>query len=162
MPTLHLLRFKTLPILPKRTGHWALFLPDEEGGSNGVVYSVQKRSLKSKKTQFSHREFNLQSSIGLLESWIPLPEIDILPYKLSAACHDATKNRPFHLIKNNCQHWVCEVIENLISRFQIAEGTDVLHKIKSLGYSPFLEGFSKRGTKDKRKTGSAPIVQSTT
>lgn len=142
MPTLYLLRFKANPILPKRSGHWALFLPDEEASSKGLIYTVRKRGFKSKKTQFSLHEFNLQSP--KLESCCSIPEIDISPYKLSAACHDITKNRPFHLIKSNCQHWVQEVIENLINRIQTVDDVDVFDKIKRSGYFPI---FSKKGIK---------------
>src|SRR5947207_3117464 len=42
MLILHLLIFKWLPIFPKTTAHWALFLPFEEGMNEGLKFEVKK------------------------------------------------------------------------------------------------------------------------
>lgn len=136
MPTLHILRFRASRWLPKNVGHWGLFLQDE-GSATGVVFEVRKRTLTSKQTVFQHRDYDPQSSS--LRSSLSIPEIDIVPHVLSTACHAVTNNRPFHLVNYNCQHWVYEVIEDLIIRLQIADGANILNRIKKLGYLPFRE-----------------------
>jgi hypothetical protein len=140
MTTLHLITFKSSSIAPKATAHWALFLPDKQGGSIGILFAVKKRSLTSAKTEFQMYE-HYDANSSDVQSTHALPEIVVSSSVLSSACHEVTYNRAFHFINSNCQHWVLEVIEEL-SRREIVDGNHVLERLKKLGFSP-LGGYSK-------------------
>jgi len=135
MPTLRFLVFK-MAMLPDALAHWGLFIPNQEGSTEGILFEVQKRGFFMRKTLFHYREFNCCTSGAELRDNIPIPELSIGPVMLNFACHEVTKNRPFHLRNRNCQHWVFEVIEYLVNAQRIDNGQEILSRIVAKGYSP--------------------------
>lgn len=135
MPTLRFLVFK-MAMLPDAFAHWALFVPNEEGSAEGVLFEVQKRGVFMRKTQFHYREFDCCASGAELRDNISIPEISVGLVMLNFACHAVTKNRPFHLRSRNCQHWVFEVIEYLVNAQRINNGQEILSRIVARGHSP--------------------------
>lgn len=134
MPQLHLLIFKRRSYFPKNGGHWALFLPFEKGGTDGCGFDVIKSSFKAKQTQF--KTFDCTPEVGKdrLVECVPLEiYVDDVP-DLNNICNIVTRGRPFHLVNQNCQHWVCEVVEMLVERYEIPNGKQELTKIKRKGY----------------------------
>lgn len=126
--SLHIMICKPSRHLPKSTAHWALFIPDQEGGSEGVVYSMRKAAFANK-TQLHCSQITL-GDMANLQSVIVVPEVKTCEYLLSAVCHEVNTGRSFNLITRNCQHWVFEVIERLVERQNIPEGEEVLTRIK--------------------------------
>src|SRR5947207_15299094 len=100
MPTLWFLVFKRL-LFQKSLAHWAFFIPDKDGSAQGVIFEVKKWN--SNRTHFFQHDFNYIESSGRLRTKIPIPEIDIKSHDLNRACHTVNTNRPFHLLKSNCQ-----------------------------------------------------------
>ena len=156
MPNLHVLIYKPCRwFLPRKASHWALLLLNEDVNSDdvnsddvksgdfnsddvGIVFDVQKNAFKSKKTQFATLDFkkirdNVHSAIAL--------EIQVTEYQLNMICQDVSKNRPFHLLSRNCQHWVLEVIKRLVEELHISNGDEIIHNIKRLGHVPITERF---------------------
>lgn len=140
MPTLRFLVFKRI-LFPKSLAHWAFFIPDREGSAQGILFEV--RRMNSNKTHFWHRTFNYLEHSSRLRANIPIPEINIESPGLNRACHMVNKNRPFHLLTSNCQHWVFEVIEFLIGDMGIRNGVEILRRIERAGYKP-LGGYRYR------------------
>jgi hypothetical protein len=140
MPTLRFLVFKQL-LFQKFLAHWALFIPNREGSAQGVLFEVKK--LKSKRTQFWHRDFNYLQEAKHLRANIPIPEIKIKTPDMNRVCHRVNKNRPFHLLNSNCQHWVFEVMERIIREKGITNGVEIFGRIEEAGYKP-LRGYTYR------------------
>ena len=129
MPTLHLIIFSSIPMVP-RFAHWGFFLPYEEGGTEGVIHHVKKRSFISNTTEYAAAD--LTPSISYT-SCTPLPEIIIKNHELSEICYRVSDGRPFHLLSRNCQHWVFEVIQAIATKFNIAAvGDTVINRIKDM------------------------------
>jgi len=147
MTTLRLLVFN-FPLLPKSIAHWALFLPDEEGSTDGVLFEVKKRSYSMAHTMFSQRKFNYRTSKSDLRANIAIPEMSIGPVKLNQACHAITQNRPFHLWRRNCQLWVFEVIDYLARSEGFQDGGEILANIMTQGFRP--RGY--RGSRQRDQT----------
>jgi len=140
MPTLRFLIFKQV-LFEKFLAHWALFIPNKEGGGQGVLFEVKK--WKSKRTHFWHRDFNDREAAKYIRANIPIPEINVKPPEMNRVCHTVNKNRPFHLLNSNCQHWVFEVMERLIRDKGIRDGVEIFRRIEMAGYKP-LRGYTLR------------------
>jgi hypothetical protein len=125
----------------KFLAHWAFFIPDREGSAQGVIFEVRKWN--SNKTHFWHRTFNYREESRGLRANIPIPEITIKSPELNQACHRVNKNRRFHLLTSNCQHWIFEVIEHLVENMNIENGVEILKRIEREGYKP-LGGYKYR------------------
>ena len=147
MTTLRFLVFNP-PLLPKSMAHWALFLPHKEGRADGVLFQVQKRGYSRSETMFSQRGFNYRISKSELLANIPIPEIRVRPVNLNHSCHVVTRNRPFHLLRRNCQLWVFEVIQHLARSEGLDNGGDILARIiitwgfRPMGYQGNVDGVS--------------------
>jgi hypothetical protein len=137
MPSLHLLLFKQLPIFSRDTAHWALFLPDEDGGAKGMLFHIIKESYASQNTQYRSRAYSVCNSNDLKYT-LAINEINVNVAALDQACQRATRGRPFHLISRNCQHWVCEVVGDLARRENLGD-IDVLGRMRDCGYVPLAE-----------------------
>jgi hypothetical protein len=133
MPQLHLLIYRPPAFFPARSGHWALFLPYEEGGSVGYGLGVKKASFRTTQTQFEIFEASLEIGRDDLQRHIKLQIYVNGINDLNVICHGVTQGRPFNLVTRNCQHWVCEVIEVVITRFNIPDGPAELARIKAMG-----------------------------
>src|SRR5271169_5292723 len=120
MPLLHLLIFKT-PLVLKSTAHWALFLPDEDGAPIGLMFHAAQESLTSNRTCISQMSFDVRAHMKQIQSSIVLPDLDVVVYQVWEACQAVSDNRAFNLVTRNIQHWVCEVIEFLQERLNIAK-----------------------------------------
>jgi hypothetical protein len=149
MPPLHVILFKQLPIFSKNTAHWALFLPNEDGDNDGVLFHITKESLISWKTQYQQKEFSIGKSADRLESTLVIWEINVSVVSLDAACQRVTKDRGFHVIKQNCQHWVCEVATDLAQRYNLGD-IDVLGRIKKLGYKPLVKSKTEKNKNESK------------
>lgn len=135
MTTLRVLVFNP-PLLPKSMAHWGLFLPYREGRADGILFQVQKRGYSRSQTMFSQRGFNYRISKSDLLANIPIPEIRVRPVKLNHSCHEVTQNRPFHLLRRNCQLWVFEVIKHLARSEGLDNEEIILAHITTLGFKP--------------------------
>lgn len=148
MPTVLLLIFKPATIFPKCTAHWGLFLPNEEGRSDGFLYHVKKSnlSLVSSHTQFNQDPFDILQQANLIHSLLRLYELNAVTHiELANACHEETTNRRFNLVTSNCQQWVCQVLENLNNQFNNGQNGDVLDRVKGEGFWP-LNGYVRSTT----------------
>ena len=123
--------------------HWVFFLPDQDGGLNGVLFGVRKRGLISTQTTYDQSEFDFGKASDLLSS-VCLSEFgEVRAVILNKVCHEVNRNRRFHLLNNNCQHWVYEVIKGLIRELEIVNGADILKNIEKIGFVP-REGTKAR------------------
>lgn len=136
MPILHLIIFKTPWYGIKHTAHWALLLPEEEVTPKcfGYVFDVQKPTIISKETRYSMYSFTpkIQGNVDVYHSL----EIDVKAYDVNQICQKVSKERRFDLVTRNCQHWVCEVVEELVEDLDIPGGEEILSRVKSLPRIP--------------------------
>ena len=134
MPTLHLIIFKT-PFF-QSTAHWALLLPADIVGFNyfGDVFDVKKTALISKKTEFARYNFTreIQNNVGEYHSL----NFDVEHYTLNQICQNVSKDRPFDLVTRNCQHWVIEVVEELVDHLNVERGDEIVNWLKALPHMP--------------------------
>ena len=135
MPKLMLLRLEQSPIFPNDTAHWTLFLPNIDGSSDGDLFHIVKDSFVTAETRYQNRGFSVQESQKLI-SGISLSEIDVSLDELDQACQRVTRNRTFNIVTNNCQHWVREVVDDLIRVLHLP-AIDVLDRMNKAGYKPF-------------------------
>ena len=126
MPTLHLIIFKTAWYGIKSTAHWALLLPAEQVTPHcfGRVFDVQKPTLMSNETQYSNYHFTpeVRDNVDVYHSL----NIEVETYTVNQICQRVSKDRHFDLVTRNCQHWVCEVIEQLVEDLNIQGGNEIL------------------------------------
>lgn len=140
MPTLRFLVFCKRVLLQKFFAHWAFFIPNEEGSTQGVLFEVTK--WESNRTHFWQRDFNYaEQDAKHVRANIPIHEINIMAHELNQACHRVNRDRPFHLLKSNCQHWVFQVMERLIRDKRITNGVEIFSRIEREGYKP-LGGYT--------------------
>ena len=130
--TLHLVRFKQLPVFKRDTSHWALFLPYEDGKAPGSLFHITKESYVSWKTEYRTKHFTPRQSADL-ESILAISEINVTVAALDAACQRVTADREFNILTKNCHHWVCEVVEDLV-RVNNLEEIDVNRRMRESGY----------------------------
>ena|SRR5437762_8221162 len=134
MPTLQLLIFKSCPIAPK-IAHWALFLPQYDGSPFGILYSVKKTGFVSRNTQLSLLNLNPQDEYESdIQSMIAIPELDVQPYNVAMICRQVSEGRHFNLITQNCQHFICEVLNELLQLHNEGERDTVMRRIRNLGW----------------------------
>ena len=128
---------------------WVFFLPDQDGGLNGVLFGVRKRGFMSKQMKYGQSSFDFGNTSDLLSS-MSLSEFgNVRAVVLNKVCHDVNRNRRFHLLKNNPQHWVYEVIKGLIRELEIDNGAEILKKIEKTGLVP-LEWTNARSLHYRR------------
>lgn len=136
MPILHVIIFKTPWYGIKSMAHWALLLPEDEvvPGYFGDVFDVQKPKFTSKETQYSNYNFTseVRDNVDVYNSL----KIDVEIYTLNQICQKVSKNRPFDLVTRNCQHWVCEVIEEVVKDLPIPERNEILSLVQRLPRMP--------------------------
>lgn len=136
MPTLHLIIFKTPWYGFKSTAHWALLLPENEVTPHcfGDVFDVKKPAIMSKETQYAMYDFTpeIRDNVDVYHSL----KIDVETYVVNQTCQKVSKKRPFDLVTRNCQHWVIEVIEELVKDLNVPGGDDILSRVKMLPRIP--------------------------
>lgn len=133
-PNLHLIIFKT-PFF-KSLAHWALLLPSHEPKPVyvGWVFDIHKTAIKSKETEYARYGFTPEIEANV-ESYHSL-NLDVDDYTLNQTCLKVSKDRPFDLVTQNCQHWVYEVIEELIQYLNVPGGDEILERVKALPQVP--------------------------
>lgn len=134
-PTLHLLIFEKR-CLPKSMSHWALFLPYQEGCPDGRIFSVRKTTHLPirPETLFELKDFDTRNQAKMAK--IPLT-LFIEETKLLEACHEVIKNRSFDFWVNNCQKWVCEVVERVEDELQLETHINLPEIAQTHGYRMF-------------------------
>ena len=55
-------------------------------------------------------------------------------------CDQVTRERRFHLITNNCQAWVAEVVRKVEDELHIVKRVNLTELAKSHGYRPVRAG----------------------
>src|SRR5437762_1113585 len=123
MPTIYLVRFQQG--LSLSSAHWALYLPHPDSTidsygipSLGTLFHARKEiencfNLNGNARFEPRKNFILQESSTFLDCCL-LSGTDVQDYVLSRACDHVSFNRGFHLIFNNCQDWVNEVLSYLV------------------------------------------------
>jgi hypothetical protein len=116
--------------------HWALLLPEIEFTPYcfGSVFDVQKPAFASKETQYSNYDFTSETRNNV-DDYHSL-KIDVESYTLNQICQKVSKGRLFDLVTRNCQHWVCEVIEELVKDLNVPDGDEILSRVKRLPQIP--------------------------
>lgn len=132
MPVLYLVIFEVTFPAPKRTAHWALYLPPENPNAQaGQLYSVQKQSLSSSQTLFFNKEFIPEDERRA--SYIEIPGVNIAAANLLAICQEVANNRNFNLVTRNCQDWVLDVIKQVENELNLKR-IDVVALARMYGY----------------------------
>src|SRR5437016_6173596 len=136
MPQLYLLIFEpTEWFYPADAGHWALYVPSKEDEFVGDAFEVKKASLITLQTQFGMMKAYLQVGWCGLQNYVPL-EINIPSIAaLNQICYGVTFKRPFNIVSKNCQHWVCEVLEKVIEKYDIRNGKEELRRVRAMGHN---------------------------
>ena len=88
----------------------------------------------SKETQYSMYDFTpeIRDNVDFYHSL----KIDVETYIVNQICQKVSKERRFDLVTRNCQHWVCEVIEELVKDLNIPGGKEILSRVKKLPRIP--------------------------
>jgi hypothetical protein len=126
MPALYLIIFKT-PFF-KKMAHWGFLLPNE--GNCSDIVSVKKAALHSKRTEIDYNTLTTDIERNIA-SYHPL-NINIEIYTLNQVCQNVSRNRHFDLFSRNCQHWVLEVLEELVRVLNISTGREILNRVRAL------------------------------
>jgi hypothetical protein len=136
MPRLYLLIFEpTEWYYPDDAGHWALYVPSKEDETVGDAFEVKKASLVTFRTEFGMIRAYLQNGWCGLRQYVPL-NIDVPSIaSLSQICYGVTEGRSFNIVTKNCQHWVCEVLEEVIKKYNILNGEAELRRVKAMGHN---------------------------
>ena len=149
MPPLYLVKFNQLN--QEWAAHWGIFLPDDGSGYDqygiphwGTLYHAAKPCYGDEgschpigcQTQFNTSRRPLSGSPALI-SVICLRDTEIRHEHVHAACHFVTENRHFNFVTANCQGWVKEVIQVLISERKLPVG--VAEQMRYFGYTTLAE-----------------------
>lgn len=112
------------------SAHWALYLPHSDATidsygipSLGTLFHARKDAINCSNLNGNamfepQKNFKLQESGTFLDHCV-LGGTDVQDYILSSACDHISHNRGFHLIFQNCQDWVHEVLSYLVEQGSI-------------------------------------------
>jgi hypothetical protein len=166
MAPIWLAKFNQAPWLDS-TAHWGIFVAFEPAGNDnhgipktGTLFHASQRcvvvggSCATSPTVYRQNpEFELSSS-ETLASTLCLEDTDVSVGQVDKACESVSLNRPFNLVTRNCQDWVKEVLQQMISENLIPQ--KVFLQMKAAGF----ETMSERSTESSNRSSVFTIWKS--
>jgi hypothetical protein len=152
MPQIYLARFRQPPFAVA-SAHWAIFLPEahttfDSSGipTRGSLFHARKDWINAQEplvcsvqglTHYECRdEFPLHTSPILLDCHC-LKDTDVTAAQLAHACTQTSEDRSFNYFTRNCQQWVKEVIDYLVTHDVVSVA--VYAEMESRGYKTLKE-----------------------
>ncbi|KAI0791999.1 hypothetical protein C8Q75DRAFT_615018 [Abortiporus biennis] len=136
MPTtLSLLLFTQLPLFPQDTAHWALYLATD-GATKGTLFHASKDSLPTQTIYKAVTNFSATQSQSLRSAVIVKTGSNLTDSIIDTQCRAAAQNRPFDLVKNNCQKFCSQVLVRLKNSGHITQAE--FDALERKGFKPII------------------------
>jgi len=131
--TLQLILFTQSYLFAQSTAHWALYLADDVSTDGvGRLYHIAKA--EDGEPKFCDESFRPSMSQSLRGAVVVGNDTDLTEAELRETCMDVSKNRTYDLLKNNCQNWVTDVLQDLVLDGRI--GQEDMDALPEKGFSP--------------------------
>ncbi|KAI0634805.1 hypothetical protein C8Q77DRAFT_1104137 [Trametes polyzona] len=118
------------------TAHWSLYLWDPDLNI-GTVYQVAKESYFRGNTVTNHREMVRPQDIAAVSASVVVASgLHITHDVMRDVCRRVAYNRPFDLVRNNCQRYCMQVLQELVTGGHLDQ-----HMISALwtkGFTPLI------------------------
>jgi hypothetical protein len=96
------------------TAHWALFLPDRDGGARGILVHVGANKGKSgRKENHTLRSSPFLITSSTAQSVFPIAHAAVTESQLTRAAEEVFQRKGYRLLTNNCQHFCIDVVTEL-------------------------------------------------
>ncbi|KAI0791991.1 hypothetical protein C8Q75DRAFT_614392 [Abortiporus biennis] len=137
MPTtLTLLLFTQFSLFPQDTAHWALYLAND-GATSGTLFHASKDSMTTRQTVYqSIPNFSATQSHSLRSAVVVKAGSNLTTSIIDTQCRAAAQNRPFDLIKNNCQKFCSQVLVRLKNSGHITQAE--FDALERKGFKPII------------------------